>query len=357
METTYPYRVAWHKPKAVEVSSESRRAILEALEYEFPTSRQHLVKRCGLSESTFRHGYRQLIRERILALKYGPDPDSGKSCDLLTPACYPVLPVLELSETYMIWRLCSTLGESVFATVRDRGGFCSAEDDLHTLMGQVSAILRAGTCRLPEDIPLQTPVLLLPSPMNTPITIHTPTLPHDPERLTALVRRVLDQSPSHVLTPEEAVAHELGYHPLTRGASCVLHLRFGVTDTATLLVRENSAHPESPLVAAPYAAEMNRTLQAALQEVSVHSAAWQSRVADFLRSICRFITPQLVAIEAPDTIPALPHLGEILPAQTTLQWTEYALNTPSLAHKGALRYARRALWESMISKSPKAMQE
>ena len=356
METTYPYRVAWHKPKAVDVSPESRRAILEALEYEFPTSRQRLVRGCGLSESTFRHGYRQLIRERILALKYGPDPDSGRSCDLLTPACYPVLPVLELSETYMIWRLCSTLGESAFATVRDRGGFCSAEDDLHALMGQVSAILRAGTCHLPEDIPLQAPVLLLPSPMNTPAIIHTHTISCDADRLTALVRRVLDLPPSHVLTPEEAVAHELSYHPLTRGASCVLHVRFGVTNTATLLVRENSSHPESPLTAAPYAAEMNRTLQATLQDVSVHSTAWQSRVADFLRSVCRFITPQLVAIEAPDTIPAIPRLEEILPAQTTLQWMEYALNTPSLAHKGALRYARQVLWESMMSKSSKTTQ-
>ena len=92
METMYPYRVAWHKPEAVEVSPESRRVLLEALEYEFPTSRHRLAGLCGLGDVTLRRGCRQLIREGVLTLKYGPDPDTGKACDLITPVCYPILP-------------------------------------------------------------------------------------------------------------------------------------------------------------------------------------------------------------------------------------------------------------------------
>ncbi len=357
METMYPYRVAWHKPEAVEVSPESRRVLLEALEYEFPTSRHRLAGLCGLGDVTLRRGCRQLIREGVLTLKYGPDPDSGKACDLITPVCYPILPVLELSETYMIWRLCNTMGESVFATVRDRSGFCTPEDDLHALMGQVSTILRAGTCRLPKDIPMRPPVLLLPSPESTSAAARASALPRDPDRLKALALRVLDQEPTGMLAHKEAVAHELGYHPSARGAACVLHLRLGAINTATLLIREHSSSRTSPLTVADFGAEMSRTLQSALGDLPIRSAPWQHSLANFLASVCRFITPQLVSIESPDTVDALPTLQDILPAGVSLQWTAYALNTPSLAHRGALRYARRALWECMAGKSRQAAHE
>ena len=357
MDSTYPYRVVWRAPKAVNVRPESRRAILEALEYEFPTSRRRLCGLTDLGEVTFRRGCRQLIREKVLTLKYGQAPDSHKSGDLITYASYPVLPVLELSEAYMVFRLCNTLGESVFATVRDRGGFRTAEDDLCALMGQVSAIMRAGTCRLPKDIPMQPPVLLLPSPMNTPATPHGHTLPRDPEHVASLVHRVLDETPTHILTPEEAAAHELSHHPAVRGAHCVLHMRFGVTDTATLLVRQNPSDPTSPLIPAPYAAEMNRTLRETLGGSTPHAVAWSSGMAEFLSSFCRFITPQLAVIEAPDTVPLPAGLSNHLPAQTTFLWLPYALNTPSLAHRGALRFSRRTLWESMRSQSPQPIHE
>lgn len=357
MDSIYPYRVAWQAPKAVDVSPESRRAILEALEHEFPTSRRRLASLTALGDVTFRRGCRQLIREKVMTLKYGQDPDSGKSCDLVTFEGYPVLPVLELSEAYMVWRLCNTLGESVFATVRDRGGFCTAEDDLHTLMGQVSAVLKAGTCRLPKDVPLMPPVLLLSSPMNTPAVAHTHTLPRNPDRLAALVHRVLDELPSHILTPEEAVAHELYYHPAARGTDCVLHLRFGVANTATLLVRQNALDVASPLTPAPYAAEMSRTLREILDGTPAHSAVWQSRLGEFLNSVCRLITPQLVVIESPDNFPPAPDLRHHLPDRATLLWLPYALNTPSLAHKGALRFSRRALWDMMCGQPTKSMQK
>lgn len=357
METISPYRLAWRKPDQVHVRPETRRTVLEALEHEFPTSRNRLSARANLGAVTIRHACRQLIRERILALQYGRDPDSGQSCDLITYVRYPVLPVLELSETYMIWRLCDTLSESVFATVRDRGGFCTAEDDLHTLMGQVSAILRAGTCRLPKDLPLQAPILLLPSPMNTPAASRAYTLPRTQDRITALVGHVLDEPPSFMLTPEEAVAHELSYHPLAQGASCVLHLRFGVAAAATLLIREHSTNPAGPLAVAPYAAAMNETLQATLGDAPLRSDSWQNGVAAFLESFCRLMTPELVVIEIPDPLPAAPRIQEVLPDFTALQWMSYALNTPSLAHKGALRQARRVLWASLGNASLQSAHE
>ena len=352
MESIYPYRVAWHKPKPVNVRPESRRTVLEALEHEFPTSRSRLLGLADLGAVTVRRACHQLIREEVMALKYGRDPDSGQSCDLVTFTRYPVLPVLELAETYMIWRLCDTLGGSVFATVRDRGGFYSAEDDLGILMGQVSTILKAGTCRLPGSIPLQPPVLLLPSPMNSPDISRGHSLSRDPEQLTTLVRRVLDETPVFVLTPEEATAHELCYHPAARGAACVLHVRFGVTVTASLLIRQTATDLTSPWIPAPYADGVSVTLNEYIHNTPAHSAARWKRVAACLGSICRLITPHLVVIETDSPHPIPDSIRAVLPPMTALQYTGYALNTPSLAHRGALRFSRRALWESMRQEPP-----
>lgn len=350
MESIHPYRVAWHRPQPVNVRPESRTAVLEALEYEFPTSRRRLLGLTDLGAVTVRRACHQLIRERVMALKYGHDPDSGQSCDLVTFTRYPVLPVLELAETYMIWRLCDTRGDSVFATVRDRGGFHTAEDDLNILMGQVSTILNAGTCGLPAAVPLQPPVLLLPSPMNTAPTAHGHTLPHDPDRPVALVRRVLDIEPRFVLTPEEATAHELRYHPAVRGLGCILHIRLGVTDTATMLVRQTATNLTSPLIPAPYMAGLTHTLNTYTHGTPHRSTARWERLAAFLQTFCRLITPDCVVVETND--PSYPQrlsdsLAAVLPPAVSLQCTSYALNAPSLAHRGALRFSRRVLWESM----------
>ena len=350
MDSIYPYRVAWQAPKAVSVSPESRRAILTALEYEYPTSRRRLAEKTSLGDATFRRGLRQLMREKIIALKYGQDPDSGRPVDLITFESYPILPVLELSETCLIWRLCSTDGRSVFATVRDRGGFCTAEDDLYTLMGQVSSILQAGTCRIPKDVPLQPPVLLLPSPADSLSIPHAHTLPNHPDRLNALVHRVLDEAPLCTLTAEEAVAHELYHHPAAGNSSCVLHVYLGAVNTATLFVREIASDTQSPLIPAPYAGEMTRALQEMLEGTVPRSTLWSSRIAEFLSTACRFITPQLVVIEASDTFPVSDGLQDHLPSHTTLLRLPYALNTPALAHRGALRFSRRALWERLSGK-------
>ena len=352
METTYPYRVAWHKPKSVHVRPQSRAAVLDALEYEFPTSRQRLLAATELGAVTLRHACRQLTRERVTALKYGQDPDTHHACDLITWARYPVLPVLELSDAYMIWRLCDTLGESVFATVRDRGGFRTAEDDLAILMGQVSTVLNAGTCGLSTVVPMQPPVLLKPSPMNSDFSATTSDLPRDADALLTLVRRVLDHTPAFILTPEEATAHELRYLPALRQASCVLHIRLGVSDTATLLSRQIANDVTSPWIPAPYATGLSEALRQSIQGAARHSAIQWSRVAEFVSAFGRFLSPDCIVLETDDPRPQPDRIQAVLPSRTSFFCMSYALNTPSLAHRGALRLSRRVLWDSMMESLP-----
>ncbi len=339
MDSLYPYRVAWHAPPPVNVRSASRGALLDALEYEFPTSKTRLAELSGLADTTVRRACRQLIREGVLTLKYGRDPDTGYSSDLISVARYPVLPVLEITEAYMVWRLCDTCGGSVFATVRDRGGFCSPEDDLMTLMGQADTILRAGTCGLPAKVPLQPPVLLLPA---------------GGESFASPVRRVLDTPPAVCVTPDEAAAIEIRYLPEARKARSVLHLRTGEACSVSLLARVNADDLRSPFAPAPWAAGLHQTLRDYTREHRPHTTAWWKQVAAFLRDLCRFVSPDCAVVEH-DRDPAVSKLlrAALPPAVKTVR-VNYALNTPSLAHRGALRLTRRALWDGMESENPQS---
>lgn len=337
MDTFYPYRIAWHKPKDINVCAESRAKILDAMEYGFPTSKHRLEILSDMGSTTVRYAYRQLIREGVLQLEYGPDPDSGRASDLITPVRYPVLPVLEITDTHMVWRLCDTLGDSVFATVRDRGGFCSPEDDLTILMGQVSKILRAGTCGLPAKVPLQPPVLILPS---------------SEQAFIRTIRHVFEQSPAFVQTPEEAAAAELRYHPTTRNATSILHLRMGETPAVTLFLRTHSDDPLSPFAPAACGGGLSETFRAYTQDASPHTKAWWQQIAAFLADACRFITPDCVVVETDRPRVSLPIRPEMFPRSTRVIRMRYALNTPSLAHRGAVRLNRRILWDSMMGDSP-----
>lgn len=332
MESNYPYRVAWHRPTDINVCSESRSAVLDAMEYGFPTSKNRLEALTGLGTTTVRRAYRQLIREGVMALKYGRDPDSGRASDLLTFVRYPVLPVLEITNAYMVWRLCDTRGGSVFATVRDRGGFCTPEDDLITLMGQVSAISRAGTCGLPAKVPLQPPVLLLPSRDSA---------------LVGTVRRVLDVAPTHILTPGEAAALELRYHPATQNAASVLYLRIGEARTITMMTRTRTDDGRSPFAPAACASGLEQTLRDYTKDHRPHTRGWWQQTAAFLSDFCRFITPDCVVLELDREQEGVKFLRASLPASLKFIRINYALNTPSLAHRGALRLTRRVLWDSM----------
>ncbi len=352
MEPLTPYRVAWHKPKPVNVRPESRAAILNALEYEVPTTRGRLLGLTDLGSVTVRRACHQLLREQVLTLQYGHDPDSGQSCDLITLARYPVLPVLELAETYMIWRLCDTGGGSVFATVRDRGGFYTPEDDLNTLMGQVNTIIHAGTCGLPAAVPLQRPVLVLPSHAGSSSMLRRQTIPTEHDHMITLVRRVLDADPCFILTREEATAHELCFHSATQGCACILHIHIGVTDDATVFIREITGDKRSRFVAAPYLEGVSDELYRHTHGTIPHSSSWWKQVADFIRTLGRFLSLDCVVIESDKPMQPVSEIRAALPTSTALVFHTYALNTPSLAHRGALRFSRRILWESMRSEAP-----
>ena len=339
MDNFYPYRIAWHKPKDINVCAESRTKILDAMEYGFPTSKHRLEILSDMGSTTVRYAYRQLIREGVLQLEYGPDPDSGRASDLITPVRYPVLPVLEITDTHMVWRLCDTRGDSVFATVRDRDGFCSPEDDLTALIGQVSAILRAGTCGLPASVPLQAPILLCPA---------------DETQWLPMVRRVGGIEPSFVCPPEEAAALELRYLPAMRDADSVLLLHTGEVCSVALLHRSHADDALSPLVPATHASSLLLTLRTYTDGIRPHTAAWWQRVAEFLRDLYRFITPACVVLETDRAEEGAGRLRSVLPPSVKLIRAPYALNTPSLAHRGAMRLPRRALWDSLESEPPQA---
>ena len=331
MESAYPYRIAWHRPAETHVGTSSRAAILEAMEYDAPTSRARLCTRSGLGTSTVRRACLQLIKEGVLALKYGRDPDSGVSCDLITLGRYPVLPVLELADTYMVYRLCDTLGQSVFATVRDRGGFCTPEDDLATLMGQVSTILRAGTCGLPKSIPLQPPVLLCPS---------------EETAASKWVERVMVTPPAYHLTPLEAAALEMRYHAATRVASSILHRRVGDAVSIALLARDPT-HRGGGFFPLPCANGLGDALAAQARRATPHTREWWYSASEFLTDLCRYLTPDRVVVEMDRPVIEPAELREHLPPSVQLVFLQYALNTPSLAHRGAIRLTRRALWDQM----------
>lgn len=334
MEPASPYRIAWQQPPPVNVRASNRAAVLEALEHGFPTSRRCLQVRTGLCPLTLRRACRQLIREGVATLKYGQDPETGIACDLVTPASYPVLPILDISEARMTWRLCTTCGESVFAATQERGPFRSFEDDLELLMGRVTSILRAGTCHLPARVPLQAPVLLCATPN---------------DRILKTVERVLEVPPQMVLTPTEAAAQEIHYLPMAHTAGCVLHLTTGPSATATFLVRRTLNDPESPLVPLPYVTDMSNRLCLALARIPRHSPAYTEGVLHFLQSACRSVTPDCLILEHDFLHDPARSLSALLPQTTALHCIPLAHNTPPLSHRGALRLSRRALWDSMIS--------
>ena len=337
--TLSPYRIAWQRPDSVNVRSASRAAVLDALDTRSPLSRGQLQAMTGLSPLTLRRACRQLVRENVVVLQYGKNSDTGHACDLFSPTRAPVLPVLEISPTRMVWRLCNPCGESVFATVQDRGAFRTAEDDLHLLMGRVATILRAGTCGLPAGMPLQAPVLLRGT--------------SDTEAEKA-VSRVLEAPPLWVLTPAEAAAREIRHLPEARGASCVLYLSLTASCTASLLVRSTAADPAAPLTPASYAAGMESTLRNTLRDIPRHTPEHRAGVRDFLQDVCRILTPDCLILEydenpasespfPPSAISPLP------PLSATLRTFPVTLNEPPLSHRGAMRLSRRALWDSMES--------
>ena len=320
-------------PKTVHVRASSRAATLDALEYGPRLTRSDLTELTELGETTLRHAVRQLSREGVLT------SESRCNAAPVSVARYAALPVLDITPHRMTWRLCDTLGGSVFATVRERGLFRSPEDDLIALMGQVSTILSAGTCGLSHRIPLQPPVLICPDGE------HNESLPS--------LLPLMSPPPDRILSPEEAVAEELPYLSATRESEVVLHIRTGEATRESLglqvtLFSRLAAHERSgPFVPSPVVSDLAQSLRPYLGSHPSYTAAWWKQVAAFLGDLSRFIRLSCVVVEVDRPQEHAAVLRSTLPADVKLARIRYAHNTPPLSHRGALRIIRRALWDRM----------
>lgn len=324
-------------PTVPSVKPESRNALLALLEWESPRSPAALAQESGLSHATVRRALRELTRDGILTLQYDSRNTDCRRSEPVGFVRYPILTVLELTESHFLWRLGDTRGGSVYAALHPRGGFLPPEDDLALLMNRVHTVLRAGVCHLPREIPLQAPVLLLPDRDGAP-HMH---------RLTAVACRELEIIPTAVMTLREAAALELGYHPVARGTSSVLYVQDGKTTSATLLIRRQVGDTVSPLVQADHIPDLTPLLLDRIRHDPPSSAARLRSTGDFLRDLCRYLRPGCVVLETDHPIEDSLPLRQALPEGIPLLCHDHALNDPSLAHLGALRAARQALWSRM----------
>lgn len=320
-------------PALVRVRTTSRAAVLDALEYGPLLSRADLAERVDLGDTALRHAIRQLSHEGVLT------PQSSRIGATISVARYSVLPVWEITPRRMVWRLCDTLGKSVFATVRDRGKFRSIEDDFTALMGQASTILGAGTCGLPKDIPLQPAVLLCPD------GVDFPSLP--------LLRPLMTLPTADILSTETAVAHELPYLPAMENVESLLHIHAGDDNPdvglpqITLFTRRVAGDLQSPFVPAPTAPDFRQALSDYVGDQTPYTATWWSRLAAFLGDLCRFVRISRVILEIDRPQDHASAIRAPLPSHVKLIRVRYALNTPPLAHRGALRINRRLLWDNL----------
>jgi hypothetical protein len=234
----------------------------------------------------------------------------------------------------------------VLAALRERSGFHTPEDDLDCLMGQVEAALRQGVCHLPKELAPAVSVLLIPSSEILAEPSRECPLPSDPDHLVTLLHRTAEITPARVLTVPEAIAHELGYSPMARGCNSILYI--GCFDlTALLLVRKTLSDPQSPLIPAPFAVGLSGLLRERAARHRRGDENHTEAVTAFLREALRCMTPDCIVIES-DAAAGSPEIPpSLLPPSTRLVHTVCALHTPSIAHLGALRLARKDLWSHM----------
>ena len=328
---------AQSSPLPSSVKPENRQALLELLERDTPLTPAALSQETGLSIATVRRALRELTDAGILTLQYDRLNTDFRRAEPVGFVRYPVLTVLELAEAHFLWRLGDTRGDSVYAALHPRGGFLPPEDDLALLMSRVRTVLRSGTCRLPREIPLQAPVLLLPDGEGDPLK----------HPLTTMACRELEITPAAMMTMSEAVALEMSYLPATHNASSVLYLEDGKTATATLLVRRQLGDVNTPFVKADHVSDLTTPFLTHIRHHPPSSAARLSETGSFLRDLLRYLHPDCVVLETDYPIDNDAPLRQALPEGISLLCHDHALNTPSLAHLGALRVARKALWKRM----------
>ena len=324
-------------PSSPSVRPANRQALLELLERDAPLTPAALSQEAGLSSATVRRALRELMDDGILTLQYDKRNTDYRRAEPVGFVRYPVLTVLELTEAHFLWRLGDTRGGSVYAALHPRGGFLPPEDDLALLMSRVRTVLRSGVCHIPREIPLQAPVLLLPDGEGDPCE----------HRLTAVACRELEITPTAVMSLQEATALELGYHPATRKAASVLYLQDGKTTSATLLIRIGSENKAAPFTKADHVSDLTPQFLAHIRNKPPLSDARLQGTGDFLRDLLRYLHPDCVVLETDHPVENRAPLRKALPEDVALLCHDYALNSPSLAHLGALRVSRQELWKRM----------
>ena len=320
-----------HKSADDRVRPETRAALLSALEHTPPLTRRDLEALTSLSPVTLRHACEALCREGILIRTAGQDPESGHACDLFSPVRAPILPLIELTDTHLLWRLFDTWGNPVATIPRERSTMHTLEDDVEYLFGRICALYPDSEA-LASAPPPCAPVLLTASP--------------EAAYAEALIRRIWGHAPCLTLSPAEAAGQELSYHPLTGEDTCLLYWHIGTEVSGALLVRSNT---DSPFFPSPHTADLSRALAAYVGNALPLSSPHTAGLAACLSDLSRFISLDHVVLDFPahadenarTAVEKACHLG----ARPPLCFPA-SPGDPSLAHRGAIRLLRRALWAS-----------
>lgn len=320
-------------PRAYPVSPRCRRRLLDLLESAAPTTCKQAAKLCGLSEKTLRTLRRELVAEGIL-LPNTAGGREGSARSPFLPVRYAALPVLEISSSRLLLRWGDTRLESVFAVVRERNGYATQEEALAWLGDRAERILGAGVPTLGRQAPFLQPVLLCDEGIMTPRVY---------KNAEDFLGRFGSFASCPVLTVTEAVAEELLRHPAAQDATLVLHVCAGSIPTVGCYLRSEEGTSFLPL---PHREIMEECLQRHMRRYALSADPVQGLCA-FFREIGTGLSPDCVILESAFPEEAVAACTSYLPRHTVFCPVFTDLNTPTLAHKGALRKARRMLWERM----------
>ena len=330
MNTTvlFPRRAALHA-----VSPRSRRFLLDALEVAPSVSCSEAALLSGLNEKTVRNACRLLAREGILdGRSFGAGGETGAHA--IRIAEYPSLFVLELGREHTLLRLGNTLLDSVFAVMRDASGYSSREEDLGWIFHQARSILNSGVPALKSPIRPAHPVVLYEG--------REPSSRRLEQICGGFASLGVDQ-PILTLSAAEAMAAELIYLPETRGASLVLCVSTRPYFSAHLVTRDHDGKCFSPL---PSSERLQSFLSAGMLYGGASDTP-EARVTELLRRVQGILPVDCVILEMHVPSERFAVCREALPRAAVFHTRFVDLNTPSLAHRGALRLSRRRLWESM----------
>ena len=314
-------------PLSHTVTPRSRTRLLEAMESVPSATFGEVARLSGLSQKTVRCTARQLIQEGILD---GRGMASDGRERRLRFARTPSLPLLELGQAHTLFRLGDTCLDSVFAVIRD-GGEDSREADVAWVLRRAEELLVRGLSgeeRLPT---LCQPVILFGDGEHS-------------KRLTEQAQWAFSSwgagCPPVTLSVSQAMAEELSRLPEVKGHALVLWVETHPCLSARLFVRESGGGGLIPLPLE----EMGQYRSA--RGVSSRDPAEEQTVA-LLERIGSILPVDCVLLETALSPECLTAIADRLPSRMTLHSYPTDINTPSIAHRGALRIARHRLWASM----------